>query len=290
MEHLNWYPGHMKKTGALIQENLKLVDLVVEVIDARVPVSSRNPMLGTLIRDKRRVVVLNKIDLADAGETERWAEALKSPQGAVFSMNAASGAGAAQLLKWLRRLQEEKNKERQRQKPLRLMVVGVPNVGKSSLINRLVGKKSAPTGDKPGVTKGKQWLHLEGGLQLLDMPGILWPKFEDPTVGLHLAFCGIIKDEIMDLTELAMKLLLFLRAEYPGLLATRYKLSESETTVGEALDTMEAIGRKRGFLLSGGRIDYARTARALLDEFRTGVVGKITIERTRDIAHEMEES
>lgn len=276
MEHINWYPGHMKKTRELIQENLKMVDIVIEVVDARIPVSSRNPIIDELIRSKRRIMILNKSDLADSRANDGWVEYFKNLGYDVLSMNCMSGQGVPQLLKLLANIQEEKNEGKILKKPLRMMIVGVPNVGKSSLINRLTGKKSAKTGNKPGVTRGKQWLNLENSMQLLDTPGILWPKFEDPKAGLDLAFCGSIRDEILDVASLALELIKVLQDNYPLLLIERYKLE----AVGETpLETMERIAEKRGFILPGKKIDYERTGRTLLDEFRAGIIGKITLEK-----------
>lgn len=218
IEHINWYPGHMKKTRELIAENLKMVDIVIEVIDARIPVSSRNPIIDELVKNKRRLIILNKSDLSDPKANEAWAETFKKQGNLVLTMNCMTGIGVGQLYKLLSRLQDEKNEGQLRKKSLRMMIVGVPNVGKSSLINRMTGKKSAKTGDRPGVTKGKQWLGLENGMQLLDTPGILWPKFEDPQVGLNLAFCGSIKDEILDTASLALELIKVLQRDYPQLL------------------------------------------------------------------------
>ena len=278
MEHINWYPGHMKKTRELIAENLKMVDIVIEVIDARIPVSSRNPIIDELVKNKRRLIILNKSDLSDPKANEAWAETFKKQGNLVLTMNCMTGIGVGQLYKLLSRLQDEKNEGQLRKKSLRMMIVGVPNVGKSSLINRMTGKKSAKTGDRPGVTKGKQWLGLENGMQLLDTPGILWPKFEDPQVGLNLAFCGSIKDEILDTASLALELIKVLQRDYPQLLRERYKLDELDE---DALVNMEAIAAKRGFILSGKRIDYERCARTLLDEFRGGKIGNITLEKVQ---------
>ena len=278
MEHINWYPGHMKKTRELIAENLKMVDIVIEVIDARIPVSSRNPIIDELVKNKRRLIVLNKSDLSDPAANEAWAEHFKKQGNLVLSMNCMTGSGVGQLYKLLSRLQDEKNEGQLRKKSLRMMIVGVPNVGKSSLINRMTGKKSAKTGDRPGVTKGKQWLGLENGMQLLDTPGFLWPKFEDPKVGLNLAFCGSIKDEILDTASLALELIKVLQRDYPQLLKERYKLDELDE---DALVNMEAIAAKRGFILPGKRIDYERCARTLLDEFRSGKIGNITLEKVQ---------
>ena len=278
MEHINWYPGHMKKTRELIAENLKMVDIVIEVIDARIPVSSRNPIIDELIKSKRRLIILNKSDLSDPKANEAWAETFKKQGNLVLTMNCMTGIGVGQLYKLLSRLQDEKNEGQLRKKSLRMMIVGVPNVGKSSLINRMTGKKSAKTGDRPGVTKGKQWLGLENGMQLLDTPGILWPKFEDPQVGLNLAFCGSIKDEILDTASLALELIKVLQRDYPQLLRERYKLDELDE---DALVNMEAIAAKRGFILSGKRVDYERCARTVLDEVRGGKIGNITLEKVQ---------
>ena len=275
MEHINWYPGHMKKTRELIQENLKLVDVCVEVLDARIPVSSRNPILAELTANKIRVLVLNKSDLADEAKTAEWAEKLRQDGAYVLVTNCNTGAGSTALVKLLEKIRDEKNEGRERKKDLRLMIVGIPNVGKSSLINRLTGKKAAKTGNKPGVTRGKQWISLGEHMMMLDTPGILWPKIEDPKVGLNLAFCGSIKDEIMDLETLGMELIGVLARDYPDLLSARYKLEEIAET---ALDNMENIARKRGFILPGKRIDYERTARTVIDEFRAGTIGRITLE------------
>lgn len=276
IENINWYPGHMKKTRELIQENLKMVDLVIEVIDARIPVSSRNPIIDDLVKSKQRIIVLNKSDLSDEAANREWADEFRKDGSIVIQMNCMSGQGVNQLFKTLSRLQDEKNKDQIRKKPLRMMIVGVPNVGKSSLINRMTGKKSAKTGDRPGVTKGKQWLALENGMQLLDTPGILWPKFEDPEVGLNLAFCGSIKDEILDMATLALELIKVLAADYPKLLMERYKLDGISE---DGLENMEAIALKRGFILPGKRIDYERCAKTVLDEFRGGKIGHITLEK-----------
>ncbi|MBQ3932056.1 MAG: ribosome biogenesis GTPase YlqF [Firmicutes bacterium] len=276
IENINWYPGHMKKTRELIAENLKLVDLVIELLDARIPDASRNPVIGELTGSKSRLTVLNKADLADAGETIEWQKKLAENGDFVISLNSNAGDGVKQLLKVLERIQEDKNKDRERKKNLRMMIVGIPNVGKSSLINRLTGSRSAKTGDKPGVTRGKQWLSLTNGMMLLDTPGILWPKFEDKDVALDLAFCGSIKDEIMDVSDLGLELIARLSTVAPDLLCARYKLERIEDT---PLLTMEAIAAKRGFIMSGKRIDYERTAKTVLDEFRSGTIGRITLEK-----------
>ena len=277
LENINWYPGHMKKTRELIRDNLKAVDLVVEIIDSRIPVSSRNPIIDELISGKRRIVVLGKADLADEEETKKWKLKLaKADVAAVLALNLQSGENIKQLLHALETEQTIRNTEKSLPRPLRLMIVGVPNVGKSSLINRLTGKRSALTGDRPGVTKGKQWLTLENGMQLLDTPGILWPKFEDPEVGLNLAFCGSIKDDILGIQDLGYELIRVLGESYPDLLMERYKLDEISD---QAIENMDNIAVKRGFILSGKRIDYERTGRTVVDEFRGGKIGRITLEK-----------
>ena len=276
IQNINWYPGHMKKTREMITENLKLVDLVIEIVDSRIPVSSRNPIVHELIQNKDRVAVLGKADLSDSCETEKWCSYFNSLGYSALAMNTRSGENLKKLFKVLDQYQQKRDREKSNKRPLRIMVVGVPNVGKSSLINRMTGRKSTRTGDRPGVTKGKQWVSLPNGMQLLDTPGILWPKFEDPDVGLNLAFCGSIKDEILDVPDLALELIKVLQSRYPEMLISRYKLEGLEE---EALANMEAIALKRGFIFPGKRIDYERTGRTVLDEFRSGKIGKITLEQ-----------
>jgi ribosome biogenesis GTPase A len=315
MKPINWYPGHMKKTRGLIEENLKLVDAVVEVCDARIPVASRNPILSELTAGKARVLILNKSDLADENATRAWLDHFRrsgtgNRQGAytaALALNSMSGEGVRGLLSRLDQLEEEKTAAGaasfKGERALRLMVVGIPNSGKSSLINRLTGRRATQVGDRPGVTRGKQWLLLPNGMQLLDTPGILWPKFEDPEVGLDLAFCGSIRDEIMDTDELGLELIRVLLRDWPAALAARYGIDlkapsfcaegaesrdEEELfdadghpigTKDPALAALDAIALGRGFLLQGGRIDYERTARMILGEFREGKIGRITLER-----------
>lgn len=276
IENINWYPGHMKKTRELIQQNLKMVDAVIEVIDARIPVSSRNPIIDELVSSKPRIIVLNKSDLADNSACKAWSEKFKEDGSRTLIMNCMSGSGVKELFKLLEKMVAEKNKDKVMQKAYRLMIVGVPNVGKSSLINRMTGKKSAQTGDRPGVTRGKQWLKLQNNMQLLDTPGILWPKFEDPKAGLNLAFCGSIKDEILDVPTLGMELIGVLAENYPQLLMERYKLDEIAET---PLENMENMALKRGCILPGKRIDYERIGKLVLDEFRGGKIGRITLEK-----------
>ena len=268
----------MKKTRELIRENLKAVDISIEIVDSRIPMSSRNPIIDELISGKPRIVVLGKADLADEEETKRWADEIRKERGVsrVLALNLQSGENIKRLIRALELEQDRRNEERAVKRPLRIMIVGVPNVGKSSLINRLTGKRSAQTGDRPGVTKGKQWLTLSNGMQLLDTPGILWPKFEDPNEGLNLAFCGSIKDDILGVQDLGFELIKYLAREYPNMLIERYRLDEISE---EPIENMDNIALKRGFILSGKRIDYERTGRIVLDEFRGGVIGRITLEK-----------
>ena len=275
MQSISWYPGHMKKTREMIAENMKAVDVVIELLDARIPLSSRNPVIGELTASKPRIIVLNKSDLADAEANERWQKALREEGAQVVLTDANRGQGTGQLLAALSRLRDERNEGRERKRQLRAMIVGIPNVGKSSLINRLTGRKAAVTGNKPGVTRGKQWLSLGEDMMLLDTPGILWPKFEDQSVGLRLAFCGSIKDETMDVATLGLELIKLLCRRYPELMKARYKL---DGVSEDGLENMEAIARKRGFILSGARIDYERCAKTVLGEFRDGTIGRITLE------------
>lgn len=277
IDNINWYPGHMKKTRELIKDNLKLVDLVIEVLDARIPISSRNPIIDELVGSKPRVIALNKTDIASDKETKRWREYFANEESTPVAINAQSGSGVSNLLKLLERMENQLSEGKMRQKPLRMMIVGVPNVGKSSLINRLTGRKATQIGNKPGVTKGKQWLRLKNGMELLDTPGILWPKFEDNRVGIYLAFCGSIKDEILDLPTLALELIKVLRRDYPNLLLARYKLDDSCLEY-EDIELLDEICRRRGYILPGKRIDYDRAGKAILDDFRSGKIGRITLE------------
>lgn len=296
IDNINWYPGHMKKTRELIKENLKLVDMVIEVIDARIPVSSRNPIIDEITGTKPRLILLNKSDLSDEKANADWVEHFRKNGHNCMTINCMTGTGVRELFRYLEKLKAEKNRDSVRNRAYRLMIVGVPNVGKSSLINRMTGKKSTRTGDRPGVTKGKQWLSLENGMQLLDTPGILWPKFEDPKAGLNLAFCGSIRDEILEVSDLALELIKVLSEDYPDLLMKRYKLDDLyregdcseetgyplETENEIALANMEAVARKRGWILPGKRIDYERAGKTILDEFRSGAIGRISLEKIHD--------
>lgn len=277
--HINWYPGHMKKTIELMQKNLKLVDVAVELLDARIPMSSRNPQIDKIIAEKPRVIALNKSDLADSAVTLQWIRFFKSIGINTIPIDSLNGSGLDNLMSEIEILTKPKMDALLlrgiRKRSIRAMIVGIPNVGKSSLINRLTGKKSAKTGDKPGVTKGKQWVKIRGNIELLDMPGVLWPKFEDEDVALRLAYTGSIKDEILDIETIALKLIEHLCLYFPDYIKGRYKIDSIFET---ALENMEAIAQKRGCILSGSRIDYARVANIVLDEFRSGQIGKITLE------------
>jgi len=275
MNKINWYPGHMKKTKNLISENLGLVNAVIEVIDARIPKASRNPDIGELTKNKTRIVILNKTDLADPEKTKEWKAKLKQENDFVILVNSNTGEGCKDVFDCFEKIKLQINEGKDRKRQLRVMIVGIPNVGKSSLINRLTGSKAAKTGDRPGVTTGKQWITLKDGTMLLDTPGILWPNLDDQEVARNLAYCGSIKDEIMDLETLALNFIEKLSKIAPDLLMARYKLDE---ICELPLDTMEAIARKRGFVLPGKRIDYERTAKTLLDEFRSATIGRITLE------------
>lgn len=276
MGNINWYPGHMKKTREMIQSNLKLVDIIIEILDARIPNSSKNPIINEITANKKRIILLNKADLADKRETSEWIRLFEKEGYKAIEIDALNGRGIDKLYKILNEFQAERDEEKRNSRPLRIMILGVPNVGKSSLINRLSGRKSTKTGNKPGITKGKQWISLENGMQLLDTPGILWPKFEEPEVGLNLAFAGSIKDEILEIQDIGLELIGFLADNYPEEFMNRYKLSELSD---DKLTNMEALALKRGFILPGKRIDYERTARTVIDEFRAGKIGKITLEK-----------
>ena len=305
-----WYPGHMTKARRMMQENVRLVDLVIEILDARVPLSSRNPDINQLAQGKQRLIILSKADLADPKETERFVASFEKDGAAVIALDARTKKANAQIMKTLQRITREK-KERDKKRgiigrPVRAMICGIPNVGKSTFINTLSGRSSAKTGNKPGVTKGKQWISF-AGLELLDTPGILWPKFEDQTVGIHLALVGSIRDEILDEEELARHLLKILIARYPSLLSSRYGegknkgtdsltadmseqttqfiksmevAAESEYNDKELHELLVIIAQRRNLLRSGGEPDPKRAAHLLLDDFRSGRIGAVTLDHT----------
>lgn len=285
MQNLQWYPGHMAKTRRLIEENLKLIDVVVEILDARIPFSGRNPHFDDIIKNKPRLLLLNKSDLADKDRTKVWIDWYKQQGLQVIPVSCSTGAGIQTVLSQARAIIQDKidrEKEKGRNRTLKLMMVGIPNVGKSSLINRLLGKASTKTGDKPGVTRGKQWLRIKGDAELLDTPGILTPKFEDQAVAMRLAYTGAIRDEIMNTELLAYSLCDYLRDNYADALCARYKLDSVEGL--EGYKVLEKIGRKRGFVISGGETDMERAANMVLDELRGAKIGNITLEMPQDIA------
>ena len=279
--NIQWFPGHMAKTRRLLAENLKLVDIVIELLDARIPASSKNPEIDEIIKNKPRVVALNKSDLADGEISKEWGKWYSSQGYTNIFIDAVRGTGINELKSRLRTMMKDRReKDLQRGRifrPIRTMVVGIPNVGKSSFINKIAGRASAATGDRPGVTRSKQWIRLNEEIELLDTPGILWPKFDDQQVALNLAFTGAIKDDILDTIEIAGKLMEQLSLTYPDSLKGRFKLESLEGKDGITL--LEEAGRKRGCIISGGEIDYSRIASIVLDEFRAGKIGRITLER-----------
>ncbi len=280
-QNLQWFPGHMAKTRRLIEENQKMIDVVVEILDARIPFSGRNPLFNDIIKNKPRLVVMNKYDLADTAVTDLWVKWYAKQGIKVIPISCNTGMGVNKIAGEARALIQDKldkDAERGRNRNVRIMMVGIPNVGKSTLINKLSGKASAKTGDKPGVTRGKQWIRLKDGLELLDTPGILAPKFEDQQIAHNLAYTGAIKDEIMETELLAYSLLEYLRDNYADLLAKRYKLDKDISEM-KGYEVLEYIGRKRGFVISGGEIDLERAAKMVLDEFRGAVIGRITLEK-----------
>ena len=277
-----WYPGHMTKAVRMMQENIKLIDLIIEVIDARIPVSSRNPDIDELGKNKARLILLNKSDLADDEQNELWTRYFKGKGFSVLKINAKTGAGVKQVMPMVMEACKEKiERDRRRgikNRPIRAMVVGIPNVGKSTFINSFAGKACTKTGNKPGVTKGKQWIRMNKNVELLDTPGILWPKFEDQAVGAKLAMVGSIKDEILNLEELSLEIIGFLHKEYEGLLGERYGITESEDKV----KMLEEIAKNRNCLQKGMELDYEKAANIILDEFRSGRIGKITLDRAEE--------
>ena len=278
---IQWFPGHMAKTRRLISDNLKLVDVVVELVDARIPMSSRNPEIDKIVNNKPRVLVMNKSDISDSEANKKWLAYFKSKGIEAVAVDSLSGKGVNTVTAAIDRVLNDKY-ERERQKGIikhsvKMMIVGIPNVGKSSLINRLAGRSAAKTGDRPGVTTAKQWIRLSGKYELLDTPGILWPKFEDVETARKIAYTGGIKDDILDIEELSCYLLEYLKENYNDRLKERYKISDDISAM-TGFELLEMVGRKRGALISGGEIDTFKAAGFVLDDFRGAKIGNITLE------------
>lgn len=286
IEGLSWFPGHMTKTKRMIVSEMRHIDAVCEILDARIPLSSRNPDVDEMAGAKPRLVVLNRADQADPAQTRRWAAYFRGKGYAVLEVNAKSGAGVKQFAPAVRELLHDKlasyAEKGQVGRTVRVMVLGIPNVGKSTFINKVARRKTARAEDRPGVTRSKQWVPVDQTLELLDTPGILWPKFDDTKVGMHLAFTGAIKDDVMDLEELASYLMAYLGRHYAPVIAERYKIQVEEDDSG--YDLLIKAGRKRGFLMRGAEVDTERMSRILLDEFRGGKLGRFTLETVEDVA------
>lgn len=285
--NINWYPGHMKKTKDLLQSNLKLVDIVIELLDSRIPLSSKNPVIDKVIKDKPRIVLMNKSDLSNINGNKAWIKYFKNLNIPVVLINAIDNSGTEEIMSQINKIMSNKLKAKSergiKNTSIRAMIVGIPNVGKSTLINALAGRKGAKTGNRPGVTKGKQWVKLKGNIELLDTPGILWPKFDDQNVALNLAFTGAIKDEIMDVETLAFKLIEKLMSIDYKLLENRYNINIEGNS---PLEVIDMIAKKRGCILKGNEIDYTRVSHLILDEFRRGFIGRITLEFPEDVDRE----
>ena len=281
---IQWYPGHMTKTRRQIEADLKLVDAVCEIVDARIPISSRNPDIDSICGNKPRIIVLNRMDLADPNATKRWTTYFRSKGMAVIATDCKSKKGIADFLPAVRSVLKEKiqrNEAKGMHKSLRIMIVGIPNVGKSTFINQISGRKGAKAENRPGVTRGKQWVTVSNELLLLDTPGILWPKFEDPEVGMMLAYTGAVKEGVIDIEELAAHLMELMQKYYPQTLKDRYKVEAQTGTPGYML--LEEAGRKRGYLMARAEVNTERMAKVLLDEYRSGKLGKFTLEEPGDL-------
>ena len=293
--NINWYPGHMAKTKRQIIEDLKLIDVVVEILDARIPISSRNPDIEQYIKDKDRLIVLNKYDLADKEENNRWISYFNKNEIEAVLVNSNTGDGINQAIKKIEEIYSKKQEQYRNKgrigKKIRVMIIGIPNVGKSSFINRISKKNSAIVGNKPGVTRQKQWIRINENIELLDTPGVLWPKFETEEIALNLAYTGTIKDDVLQTIEIGFSLLKFLLNNYLNNLLDRYKMNkeeinnifnQSELEENEKfLEVMHLIGKKRGAIVSGGNIDEEKTAKLILDDFRNGKIGRITLEKVK---------
>nr|WP_177296355.1 ribosome biogenesis GTPase YlqF [uncultured Blautia sp.] len=276
--NVQWYPGHMTRAKRQMQEDLKLIDLIIELVDARVPMSSRNPDIDRLGQNKSRLILLNKADLADERQNEAWKTYFQKQGFHVVKVDSRNGAGMKSIQNVIQEACREKiERDRKRgikNRPIRAMVAGIPNVGKSTFINTFAGKACAKTGNRPGVTKGKQWIRLNKNVELLDTPGILWPKFEDQEVGIRLAWVGSIKDDILNMEELSLNLILYLQEKYPGVLEKRYGITEE----GESLEILQGIAKARGCLKKGEELDYAKASGLFFDDFRGGKLGRVTLE------------
>ena len=282
--NIQWYPGHMTKTRRQIEADLKQVDAVCEIVDARIPISSRNPDIDAICGSKPRIVILNRMDLADPTATQQWAAYYKKKGMAAVATDCKSKRGINSFQPAVRELLKEKiarDAAKGMKRPVRVMVVGIPNVGKSTLINQISGRKGAKAENRPGVTRGKQWVNVDSGLLLLDTPGILWPKFEDPEVGMALAYTGAVKADVIDIEELAARLMLLLWKRYPQAVKDRYGIEMPDDAQGYEL--LEAAGKKRGFLMARGEINTERMAKVLVDEYRSGKLGRFTLELPEDI-------
>lgn len=293
--NINWYPGHMAKTKRQIIEDLKLIDVVVEILDARIPISSQNPDIEQYIKDKDRLIVLNKYDLADKEENNRWISYFNKNEIEAVLVNSNTGDGINQAIKKIEEIYSKKQEQYRNKgrigKKIRVMIIGIPNVGKSSFINRISKKNSAIVGNKPGVTRQKQWIRINENIELLDTPGVLWPKFETEEIALNLAYTGTIKDDVLQTIEIGFSLLKFLLNNYLNNLLDRYKMNkeeinnifnQSELEENEKfLEVMHLIGKKRGAIVSGGNIDEEKTAKLILDDFRNGKIGRITLEKVK---------
>ncbi len=284
IENLSWFPGHMTKTKRMIASEIQHMDAVCEILDARIPLSSRNPDVDNLTAGKPRLIVLNRADQADPAQTRRWSQYFRAKGWAVLEANAKGGTGTEKFAATVRELLRDKLEayaaKGQVGRVVRVMVLGIPNVGKSTFINKVAKRKTAKAEDRPGVTRSKQWVPVDATLELLDTPGILWPKFDDPEVGKRLAFTGAVKDDVLDIEELACYLMDYLAAHYADVLTERYKIDVEDGDSG--YDLLEKAGRKRGFLMRGAQVDTERMARILLDEFRGGKLGRFTLETVED--------
>lgn len=292
--NINWYPGHMAKTKKQILEDLKLIDVVVEILDARIPLSSQNPDIGQFIKDKKRIVILNKSDLANETKNRKWVEYFEKKGIPAVLVDSNTGKGITEAIKKIEKVYQEREEKFSNQgrvgKSIRVMILGIPNVGKSSFINRVTKKNSAQVGNRPGVTRQKQWVRINENIELLDTPGVLWPKFESEEIGLKLAYTGTIKDDVIETIEIGFSLLKYLIKEYKSNLIERYKLEtekieeilnqpeEEKEENDKVIEIMEEVGKKRGAIISGGRVDLEKVAKIILDDFRSGKLGRITLD------------